>query len=69
MTPNTHQPSPADPVRAQADAPALHDRVCIPDGREGEVIGFYRRAAESVLVRLQSGESVEAFVTDVKQPR
>lgn len=80
MTPTPHQRSPTDPgaaqltketrgLRAEAYAPALHDRVHISDGRAGEVIGFYRRTAESVLVHLQSGESVEALVTDVQQHR
>jgi hypothetical protein len=30
--------------------PALHDRVRVDGGREGTVIGFYRRDAEAVLV-------------------
>jgi hypothetical protein len=53
--------------RTEAYAPALHDRVCIPGGRAGDVVGFYRRSAESVLVRLQSGEIVETLVTDLQQ--
>lgn len=36
-----------------------HDRVSVPDGRVGEVIGFYRRMYESVLVRFPDGESGE----------
>jgi hypothetical protein len=57
--------SPGD-IRAEADALALHDRVRIPDGREGEVIGFYRRTAESALIRVQSGGCVEALLADVQ---
>jgi hypothetical protein len=78
MTPTTHHWSPTgrgpklvttEPrdIRAGAYAPALHDRVRIPDGRAGEVIGFYRRTAESALVQLESGESIEVLVTDVQQ--
>ena len=29
----------------------LHDRVAVPNGRGGRVIGFYCRASETVLVR------------------
>ena len=39
--------------------PALRDRVRVDDGREGTVIGFYRREAEAVLVAFASGESAE----------
>jgi hypothetical protein len=34
---------------------AVHDRVRTPDGRVGEVIGFYLRESESVLVGFPSG--------------
>jgi hypothetical protein len=47
--------------------PALHARVRAPNGREGEVIGFYRRAAESVLVRFAAGEAQEFLVPEVEQ--
>jgi hypothetical protein len=60
-------PTRTDGLREEAYAPALHDDVRIPDGRRGEVIGFYRRTAESVLIHLHSGETVEALVTDVRQ--
>jgi hypothetical protein len=33
--------------------------VRVDDGREGTVIGFYRREAEAVLVAFASGESAE----------
>jgi hypothetical protein len=48
---------PAPPVWAYQ--PALRDRVRVDDGREGIVIGFYRREAEGVLVAFASGESAE----------
>ena len=48
---------PAPPVWAYE--PALQDRVRVNDGREGTVIGFYRREAEAVLVAFASGESAE----------
>jgi hypothetical protein len=47
---------------------AYHDRVSVPDGRIGEVIGFYRRIHESVLVRFPSGESDE-FLAVAVEPR
>jgi hypothetical protein len=39
--------------------------VSVPDGRNGEVIGFYRRENDSVLVRFASGESAEFLTPDV----
>lgn len=36
-----------------------HDHVSVPDGRVGEVIGFYRRSHETVLVRFPDGDSGE----------
>jgi len=35
----------------------LHDRVEVPDGRDGSVIGFYCSAADTVLVLFDSGDS------------
>jgi len=32
-----------------------HDQVRVPDGRVGEVIGFYRREHESVVVQFAGG--------------
>lgn len=43
-----------------------HDRVRVPDGRVGEVIGFYRREYESVVVLFSSGRSGEFLTTDVR---
>jgi hypothetical protein len=56
---------PASPSVA-VNRPALHDRVRVPGGREGDVIGFYRRATESVLVLFASGESDEFLEPDVE---
>ena len=43
-----------------------HDRVRVPDGRVGEVIGFYRRQDESVVVLFSSGKSSEFLTRDVR---
>lgn len=43
-----------------------HDRVRVPDGRIGEVIGFYRRQHESVVVLFGSGRTDEFLTSDVK---
>jgi hypothetical protein len=48
--------------------PSLHDSVVVPDGREGAVIGFYRRDDESVLVSFQLGDFGEFLTTDVRPP-
>jgi hypothetical protein len=42
-----------------------HDRVQVPDGRVGEVIGFYRRQDETVVVLFSSGRSSEFLTADV----
>jgi hypothetical protein len=34
-----------------------HDRVRVPDGRNGEVIGFYRDEVEQMLVQFDTGGS------------
>lgn len=46
--------------------PELQDRVRVDDGREGTVIGFYRREAEGVLVSFAGGESSEFLVPDLE---
>ena len=43
-----------------------HDRVRVPDGRIGEITGFYRRTIESVLVSFSAGHSEEFALTDVE---
>lgn len=43
-----------------------HDRVRVPDGRIGEVIGFYRRQHESVVVLFSCGNSYEFLTSDVE---
>jgi hypothetical protein len=52
----------SDGVPQSIDA---HDRVRVPDGRIGEVIGFYRRQDESVLVLFASGRADEFLTSDV----
>ena len=47
--------------------PALHDRVRV-DGREGTVIGFYRREAEGVLVSFAAGESAVFLMPELARP-
>ena len=46
--------------------PALHDRVRVDGGREGTVIGFYRREAEGVLVSFAAGESAVFLVPELE---
>ena len=48
---------------------ACHDRVCVPDGRIGVVVGFYRREDPSVLVRFSSGECAEFLAAGVERLR
>lgn len=43
-----------------------HDQVRVPDGRVGEVIGFYRREHESVVVQFAGGRSGEFLTSEVK---
>ena len=45
---------------------AYRDRVRVPDGRIGAVVGFYRRTEEVVLVSFSAGTSVEFLVTEVE---
>lgn len=45
--------------------PALHDRVLVPDGRIGVVVGFYRSAVETVLVRFAEGEEQKYIGEDL----
>jgi hypothetical protein len=42
-----------------------HDHVRVPDGRIGEVIGFYRREYETVVVLFASGASDEFLAADL----
>lgn len=37
----------------------VRDRVSVPDGRDGQVIGFYMRDPESVLVMFSEGQCEE----------
>jgi hypothetical protein len=49
----------SDDISNETPNMECHDRVSVPDGRVGEVIGFYRRTYETVLVRFAEGESGE----------
>jgi hypothetical protein len=40
--------------------------VTVPGGRVGEVVGFYRRAQEAVVVLFSSGETEEFLSAEVE---
>jgi hypothetical protein len=46
-------------------AVGCHDRVRVPDGRNGEVIGFYRGEVEQMLVRFDTGGSRRYLPADL----
>jgi hypothetical protein len=48
--------APPLPVSSTGDL-ALHARVRVPNGRIGNVIGFYRGPEESVVVQYDRGDS------------
>lgn len=50
--------NPLAPLEA-AEAIDLHDRVRVPDGRVGKVIGFYRRAQVTVCVLFETGDTAQ----------
>ena len=56
-----------DPPANTKPEVALHDLVGVPGGREGEVIGFYRREYDSVVVRFATGDSAEFLTTEVER--
>jgi hypothetical protein len=43
-----------------------HDRVRVPDGRIGTVLGYYRRENETVLVEFAFGPASEFLRVDVE---
>jgi hypothetical protein len=43
------------------------NRVRVPDGRVGTVLGYYRREEETVLVKFTSGASREFLSADVEE--
>jgi hypothetical protein len=47
------------------DRIGVNDRVSVPDGRVGSVIGFYSRVPETVLVLFDSGDSREYVPADL----
>jgi hypothetical protein len=57
-----HEPPAHEPP---AHGIGLNDRVSVPDGRVGSVIGFYSRADATVLVLFDSGDSVEYAPPDL----
>lgn len=52
---------------SSGDVPRLSCQcsVRVPDGRVGTVVGYYRRTAESVLVRFAATGSCEEFLASV----
>ena len=52
------------PVSTQPEL-TLHDRVVTPDGREGEVVGFYRSEDKSVLVSFSAYDTGKYRASDV----
>ena len=62
----TRSPKPSTTSTARRSRPiAGHDRVRVPDGRVGEVIGFYRTEDEALLIRFESGDSGRVRALDV----
>lgn len=53
---------PAAPTQPEL---SLHDRVVTPDGREGEVVGFYRSEDASVLVSFSAYDAGKFRASDV----
>ena len=45
---------------------ALHDRVRVPDGRQGDVVGFYRHEQELVLVSFSASDAAKFRASDVE---
>lgn len=70
--PQSHAPPKEPTITPLAASPlelspvAFGDHVRVPDGRTGEVIGFYRRESDSVLVRFGPGDSAEFFTPEVE---
>ena len=46
-----------------------HDRVRVPDGRNGEVIGYYRDEVEHMLVLFDTGGSARYLRSDLLRLR
>jgi hypothetical protein len=46
--------------------PVMHDHVRVPDGREGKVIGFYRRDTDTALVMFAVGDCSEFPMSDIQ---
>ena len=54
------------PIDEESPRVGYHDRVQVPDGRIGNVVGFYKRTVESVLISFEPGVSGEFLMTEVK---
>lgn len=48
---------------------ACHDRVRVPDGRNGVVIGFYRDEVEQMLVQFDTGGTRRYLRSDLLRLR
>jgi hypothetical protein len=46
--------------------PMLHDRVAVPEGRVGVVVGFYHCEEESVLVSFSLDDAVKYRASEVE---
>jgi hypothetical protein len=46
---------------------ALHDRVSVPDGRVGSVIGLLRRDPDTVLVAFEPGSAHEFSPAELRR--
>jgi hypothetical protein len=46
--------------------PMLHDRVAVPEGRVGVVVGFYHGEEESVLVLFSPADAAKYRASDVE---
>jgi hypothetical protein len=54
-------------IREPQDRIGVNDRVSVPDGRVGSVIGFYCRAPDTLLVLFDSGDSREYAPADLER--
>jgi hypothetical protein len=54
-----------EPDHAGTSNVGRHDRVRVPDGRKGEVIGYYREEFEQILVLFDTGGTRRYCSTDL----
>ena len=55
----------APPTRT-AENVRFRDRVRVPDGRTGTVVGFYRTRSEMALVRCDNGETRKFALSELQ---